>query len=436
MLQPFRTPQLAWTRRRILGVALLLIITAIAVVMMSLRSSSAVVVQATQEIKPAVPDLLSTKGVTEPGRVDYRRLDSRIALLMQEKDFVGLAVAAVERGKVRFLRGYGETLAGSGDPVTPDTVFRWASVSKGVASALVTKLAKEGRVSLEAPVEGLNTSLKLSPAGRNVTVADVLSHRVGIVRNAWDDRLEQGADPRALRAQLGTLPLLCPPASCYAYQNIAYDTAAEIVEHAAGQPYGDLAHARLFAPIGMTSASVGRLGLQSAPSWARPHRGRTPVTVKDAYYRVPAAGGVNSSVSDLARWMLAQMGKAPDVLSAEMLQTMHMPRVSTPPAGRRSGMERALTQASYGLGWRSFNYAGHALVGHRGAVEGYGALVLFDPAEQSGIVMLWNSGSYNAARLQLEFFDMLYGLPPTDWLDLPASRGQQRTARAGAGRAG
>jgi beta-lactamase class C len=119
-----------------------------------------------------------------------------------------------------------------------------------------------------------------------------------------------------------------------------------------------------------------------------------------------------------------------------MLQTMHMPRVSTPPAGRRSGMERALTQASYGLGWRSFNYAGHALVGHRGAVEGYGALVLFDPAEQSGIVMLWNSGSYNAARLQLEFFDMLYGLPPTDWLDLPASRGQQRTARAGAGRAG
>jgi len=427
---------MAWTRRRLVGVALLLIIGAITLVMMSLKSSSAGVVLASQEIKPAVPDLLSTAGTSEPGRVDYRRLDSRIALLMQQKDFVGLAVAAVERGKVRFLRGYGETLAGSGDPITPDTVFRWASVSKGVASALVTKLAGEGRVSLEAPIEGLNTSLRLSPAGRNVTVADVLSHRIGIVRNAWDDRLEQGADPRALRAQLGTLPLLCSPATCYAYQNIAYDTAAEIVEHAAGQPYGDLAQARLFAPLGMTSASVGRLGLQSATSWARPHRGRTPVTVNDSYYRVPAAGGVNSSVSDLARWMLAQMGKAPDVLSPQMLQTMHTPRVSTPPHGRRSAMDRALTQASYGLGWRSFNYAGHTLVGHRGAVEGYGALVLFDPAEQSGIVMLWNSGNYNAARLQLEFFDMLYGLPPTDWLELPAAKGQQNATRPGTGRAG
>lgn len=199
MLQPFRTPQLAWTRRRIFGVALLLIITAIAVVMMSLRSSSAVVVQATQEIKPAVPDLLSTKGVTEPGRVDYRRLDSRIALLMQEKDFVGLAVAAVERGKVRFLRGYGETLAGSGDPVTPDTVFRWASVSKGVASALVTKLAKEGRVSLEAPVEGLNTSLKLSPAGRNVTVADAFAPRRHCAQRMGRPARTGRRSPRAAR---------------------------------------------------------------------------------------------------------------------------------------------------------------------------------------------------------------------------------------------
>ena len=69
-------------------------------------------------------------------------------------------------------------------------------------------------------------------------------------------------------------------------------------------------------------------------------------------------------------------------------------------------------------------------------MEGYGALVLFDPAEQSGIVMLWNSGNYNAARLQLEFFDMLYGLPPTDWLELPAAKGQQNATRPGTGRAG
>jgi beta-lactamase class C len=119
---------------------------------------------------------------------------------------------------------------------------------------------------------------------------------------------------------------------------------------------------------------------------------------------------------------------------------MHRPRVSTPPHGRRSAMDRALTNAAYGLGWRSFSYAGHTLVGHRGSVDGYGALILFDPSDRSGIVMLWNSNAYKAARLQLEFFDMLYGLPPTDWLELDApmegsaeARGNISAQQAGPG---
>lgn len=358
----------------------------------------------------------------EPARVDYRRLDARIARLMQEPDAVGLAVGTIERGRVRFLRGYGETLAGSGDPVTPETVFRWASLSKSVASALVVKSAAEKRVPIDLPLARLGTSLTVPGGIQNVTIADVLSHRLGLVRNAWDDRLEAGEDPKALRAQLGSLPAYCPPASCYAYQNIAYDTASEIVEAISGQDYARAAQERLFAPLGMTNASVGHAGLERARSWARPHHmGRTPALVNDSYYRIPAAGGVNSSIRDLTRWMLAQTGAAPTVLSPAMLEEMHRPRVATPPHGRRGAMDRALADAAYGLGWRSFHYAGHALVGHRGSVDGYGSLILFDPAERSGIVMLWNSNRHTPARLQLEFFDMLYGLPPTDWLDLPAA---------------
>jgi beta-lactamase class C len=81
-------------------------------------------------------------------------------------------------------------------------------------------------------------------------------------------------------------------------------------------------------------------------------------------------------------------------------------------------MDRAFSSSAYGLGWRSVTYAGRTLVGHRGWVEGYGTLILFDPADRSGIVMLWNSNTGKPARLQLEFFDMLYGLPFTDWLEL------------------
>lgn len=377
--------------------------------------------------RQAAATTLSADAVPEgqPSRVDYGRLEARIAGLMQDPDMVGLAVGTIENGQVRFVRGYGETLAGSGRPVTPDTVFRWASLSKSVASALVAKLAEDGKLSLETPLATMHTTLTLPGDASRVTVADVLSHRLGLVRNAWDERLEAGEDPKLLRAALGTLPSYCPPATCYAYQNIAYDSASEIVEKVADQDYASVARERLFVPLGMTNASVGRAGLQGAGSWAQPHhRGKFPTSVNDNYYRVPAAGGVNSSIRDLLIWMRAQMGDAPDILSPATLEAMHRARVPTPPHGRRGPMDRALADAAYGLGWRSFTYAGHALVGHRGSVDGYGSLILFDPAQKSGIVMLWNSNQYKAARLQLEFFDLLYGLPATDWLelDVPADR--------------
>ncbi|WP_188946190.1 serine hydrolase domain-containing protein, partial [Polymorphobacter multimanifer] len=262
-------------------------------------------------------------------------------------------------------------------------------------------------------------TLTLPADSRGVTIAHVLSHRVGLVRNAWDDRLEAGEDPKLLRAGLGTLAPLCPPGTCYGYQNIAFDAASEIVERASGKRYADAASSMLFGPLGMTQASIGLEGLQRAKSWAHPHRGnRQPTTVKESYYRVPAAGGVNSSIRDLLRWMQAQMGEMPAVLPKETLETLHRPRVATLPTRRRGAMDRALTGAAYGLGWRSFTYAGHALVGHRGSVDGYGSLILFDPELKSGIVMLWNSNHSQAARLQLEFFDLLYGLPATNWLEL------------------
>ena len=367
----------------------------------------------------AAPVGLSADPVAGPTRVDYARLDARIRRLMQEPDMVGLAVGTVENGQVRFVKGYGETLAGSGDPVTPDTVFRWGSVSKGVAAALVLKLQEAGKLSLDTPIAKLGTTLRLPGKSQNVTLADMLSHRVGLVRNAWDDRLEAGEDPKVLRTAMAGLPPFCPPSSCYAYQNIAFDAATEVIEGATGDDYAAVARARLFAPLGMTSASVDRTGLRQARSWARPHLlEKTPTTVNDIYYSVPAAGGVNSSIKDLVRWLRAQLGAAPSVLSPAALETMHAPRVRTPPHGRRSAMDKALTDASYGLGWRSFSYAGRRLVGHRGWVDGYGSLVLFDPADKSGIVLLWNANWSRAARLQLEFFDMLYGLPPTDWLEL------------------
>ena len=75
----------------------------------------------------------------------------RLQQLMNKPAMVGLAVGIVENGRITFLKGYGETLEGSGDPVTPETVFRWACCSKGVAATMVAKLAEQGKIDLTPP---------------------------------------------------------------------------------------------------------------------------------------------------------------------------------------------------------------------------------------------------------------------------------------------
>lgn len=353
--------------------------------------------------------------------IDYRLLDARLQKLMERPTMVGLSVGIVENGRITFLKGYGETLAGSGDPVTPETVFRWASVSKGLAATMVAKLAEQGQVDLGAPIARYGTTLRLPDrAEHRATVGDLLSHRLGIYRNAYDEKLEAGEDPRAIRAEIGGLTLLCQPGTCWSYGNVAFDAASEIVQRTTGRPFRQAVDQRLFDPLGMTSASLTREGIMSARSWARPHNaGRREIELTDPYYRVPAAGGVNSDIKDLSVWMLAQMGQMPDVVSPKVLEAIHAPLVKTPGERRRlrKFLER-LGTAWYGYGWRSYEYAGRRVVGHRGGVNGYRSLILFDPDKKSGVVAMWNSNTSQPGGLEFEVMDMIYGLPFRDWLEI------------------
>jgi beta-lactamase class C len=357
--------------------------------------------------------------------VNYQALDQRLQRMIEQPSMVGLAVGVVENGRITFLNGYGETLAGSGDKVTPSTVFRWASVSKGVAATMVAKLAEQGKLDLNAPIVNYSATLKL-PGGNEyrATLGDVLSHRLGLYRNAYDDKLEAGQDPRLIRQTLSTLASLCAPGTCWSYQNIAFDASSEAVAKAMGEPYQRAVLDLLFKPIGMTSGSVTRAGLESAHSWARPHgTGRRPLPMSDAYYRVPAAGGINSNIKDMALWMIAQMGGMPDVLDQKVLDTIHAPLVATP--GERARLRKFVERIKdpyYGYGWRSYDYAGHRIIGHRGGINGYRSLILFDPKLKSGVVALWNSNTAQPAGLEFEVMDMLYHLEFRDWMELDKAK--------------
>lgn len=352
------------------------------------------------------------------GRIDYRALDRQLADMAQRPEMAGLAVAVVEDGELRFVRAYGVADAATGARVTPQTLFRWASVSKTATGVLAGALAHDGAIDLASPVSRWRTSLRL-PGGaeERVTLDELLAQRTGLTKNAYDEKLEEGQSPELLRANLALAPLQCEPGTCHTYQNIAFDAASEILAEAANEPFADAVEDRFFRPLGMVSAGYGMARLTGARDWARPHRGAEVRPVKEAYWRVPAAAGVESDIVDFAKWMQAMMGKRPDVLPGEVLALAHRPRVGT---GRLYGgaLRQANSDAAYGLGWRSFTYGGHRLEGHSGAVAGYRATMIFEPATRTGVVALWNSDWGFPFRIPFAAIDSYHKRADARWLDL------------------
>ena len=98
---------------------------------------------------------------------------------------------------------------------------------------------------------------------------------------------------------------------------------------------------------------------------------------------------------------------------------MHTPRMVTPYENRKMRAHYSiLKNARYGLGWRIYDYGDHEVIGHRGAVEGYRANVMFDPKLKTGVAILWNSNQSRPNGLALEVMDQVYGYPKQDWMRL------------------
>ena len=191
---------------------------------------------------------------------------------------------------------------------------------------------------------------------------------------------------------------------------------------ATGDFYAQEVQRRIFKPLGMNDASLGLEGIQASPSWARPHvRGRggwVSQMPKTTYYQVLPAAGVNASASDMAQYLLAHTGHRPDVLPAPLLATLHQQLVNTPSEIRGSSWRRTrLTSAGYALGWRTYKYAGHDVVFHGGAVQGYRGLIAMVPELDFGVAILWNSESSLPSGMLPTILDTALGLPPGQWLD-------------------
>lgn len=334
----------------------------------------------------------------------------------------GLATAVIVNGRVRYEHTLGYADTQSGERIKPTTVFRLASLSKAFATAMAGLLVRDGRLSWDTKLIDVLPFFKLidMQQASHATVGDILGQRLGLPRNTFDLKLEDEVPYEQLARQLDKVKMICQVGTCYSYQNVAFSLIGDVVYARTGDFFAHEVEKRLFLPLGMSTATYGLQGLEHSASWAHPHRrvrhGWAPFKPNENYYRVAPAAGVNASLRDMEQWLMAQMGYRPDVLPAQLLDVLHAPGIKTPSETWATPWRRArVRKAWYALGWRVYDYAGHRVIFHAGAVEGYRTMIAFIPEYQVGIVSMWNSPGVVPAGLMPMMLDDLLGLPFRDW---------------------
>ena len=327
-----------------------------------------------------------------------------IETLVGSHEMAGLAVAVVREGEL-VSRGFGVRDVGSGAPVTPETMFHLASVSKPfVATAIVSlataRNAGEPVLDLDAPITEWVPEFTLAD-GRagEVTARRLLSHASGLPDVAdygWHDP-QLGDDALSEFARsLSGWRLQAEPGSTFSYSNAGFELLGLLLSRATGTTFEDAVQQQVLAPLGMRDSTFlrGDVPRQLAAS---PHVGM-PLTVPEGAYpytrRHAPSSTLHSNVVEMCRWMLAHFEPAETAagesggqwvrLDAGLIDLMRQPvmPVGDPP------WEEAMA-----LGWAVGSYRGHRTMSHSGADPGFGSRLVLVPEQRTGVVVLANSNT-------------------------------------------
>ncbi|MCR9130086.1 MAG: beta-lactamase family protein [Alphaproteobacteria bacterium] len=303
---------------------------------------------------------------------------------------VGLAVAIIDNGEVVLTHVSGETARGSGEPITEDTLFRAASVTKTFTGTLLAMLEADGTIELDLPAPREIIDLQ---GPRQPTWRDLASHRTGLPPNAYDNLIEAGRPVKTVREQLADVSLICGLGDCYTYQNVAFAAVEDLVVQATGRPFEEVAAERLLEPFGLTGAGFGAGHLEAAPSWARPHIGRFGRlgAAESRYDSMPSAASLSVSLNDMIAWASALLDTENGIDPA-VRQAAFSPYTETLRETRSLRRINRVRESWYGLGWRVYDWAGETtLIAHGGALAGYGSQIVLDPETGFAFVALWNT---------------------------------------------
>ncbi len=357
-------------------------------------------------------------------------LDTYVEAVRRQFEVPGLSVAIVKDGQCVLAKGYGVRRIGSTDRVDGQTLFGIASNTKAFTATAIALLVEEGRLRWDAPVVRYLPWFRLSDpyVTDHLSVRDLLVHRSGLGLGAGDLLWWPPSTytRREIAERLRYLPLATSFRSTYAYDNVLYSVAGELIESVTGQSWEDFVSSRILAPAGMSASSVRHSDAERSGNVARPHAvvdGRVAEVKPFTSDLTNPAGGINSCAADMAKWLILQLDSGRTV-DGSRLYTQGTARelwtIVTPvPIGDGAPELRAIRPNfnGYALGFNVRDYRGRKLVTHTGGLPGYVSRVMLVPGERLGVAVLTNQeegAAFDAITYHL--LDHYLKAPETDWI--------------------
>lgn len=351
-------------------------------------------------------------------------------------DQPGLGICVVENGQITLAKGYGVRRLGSPTRCDENTIFGIASNTKAMTAAALAMLVEDGKVEWDAPVTRYLPAFQMSDpiVTKLMTVRDLLVHRSGLTLGAGD--LMIWPAPTHTRAEivagLKYLPIGGQFRGGYAYDNVLYVAAGEVVAAVTGKPWEDFIQTRILDPLGMTDTVTSPARVDKSRR-AEPHcrlgppvRGLGPQSVlpfDDSFASAAAAGGVNTTPADIGKWMRVQLalGALPNgkrLWSEATAREMWKPHtITTSSDGPTAENPVRPSMQAYSLGWFVQDHRGERLLWHTGGLAGFISYTGLLPGRKSGIMVMTNAEENPVLRaLRYGGPDRLQGRSDFDWI--------------------
>ena len=371
----------------------------------------------------------------------FAGFDDYVNKAIKEWEVPGLALAIVKDDKVVYAKGYGLCELGKTDAVDARTIFAIGSSSKAFTATSIGMLVDDGKLKLDDPATKYLPGFQLYDpyVTREMTVRDLMSHRIGLERG---DQLWY-ATAYSREEVLRRIRYLTPSSSLrsrFGYQHIMFLAAGQIIPSVTGKSWDDFVAERIFTALGMKDTSTTIRVLKGMNDVATPHV-KIDDKVQPVAWRlidnIGPAGSINSNVTDMAQWLRLQLGKGKldgkQIVSEASLRETHTPQTIIRIEGQYPILYPDAHFLNYGMGWFLSDFRGKKLVEHGGAIDGMRALVAMVPEKNVGVVILTNlNGSTLPQYLAYRIFDSYMGEQPKDWAAeaLPKIRALEEQGKA------